>query len=61
MSIHLLKYQLHLIPARIEGVNTQASKYKINIRFVEPSGFESIAADATTWKKFTKEQAGPSS
>ena len=30
VSIHLLEDQLHLIPARIEGVNTQASKYEIN-------------------------------
>ena len=44
MSIHLLEDQMHLIPARIEGVKTQAAKYEINIRFLEPSGFESIAA-----------------
>ena len=61
MSIHLLEDQLHLIPARIEGVKTQAAKYEINIRFLEPSRFESIAADANAWKKFTNEQAGPSS
>ena len=58
VSIHLLEDQLHLIPARIEGVKTQAAKYEINIRFLEPSGFESIAADANAWKKFTNEQAG---
>ena len=61
VSIHLLEDQLHLIPTRIEGVKTQASKYEINILFLEPSGFESIAADATAWKKFTNEQAEPSS
>ena len=60
VSIHLLKDQLHLIPARIEGVKTQAAKYEINIWFLEPSGFESIVADANAWKKFTNEQAGPS-
>ena len=50
-----------LIPARIEGVKTQAAKYEINIRFLEPSRFESIAVDPNAWKKFTNEQAGPSS
>ena len=61
MSIHLLEDQLRLIPARIEGVKTQVAQYEINIRFLEPSGFESIAADANAWKRFTNEQAGPSS
>ena len=61
VSIHLLEDQLRLSPARIEGVNTQAAKYEINIRFVEPSGFEGIAVDAHAWKKFISEQAGPSS
>ena len=60
VSIHLLEDQLRLILARIEGVKTQAAKYKINIRFLEPSGFESIAAYANAWKKFINEQAGPS-
>jgi len=61
VSIHLLEYQLRLSPARIEGVKTQAAKYKINIRFLEPFGFEGIATDAHAWKKFISEQAGPSS
>ena len=46
VSIHLLEDQLCLIPARIEGVKTQAAKYEINIRFLDPFGFESIAVDA---------------
>ena len=61
VSIHLLEDQMRLIPARIEGVKTQAAKYEINIRFLEPSGFETIAADANPWKKFTNEKVGPSS
>ena len=60
MSIHLLGDQMCLIPARIEGVKTQATKYEINIRFLEPSKFESIAADANAWKKFINKQVGPS-
>ena len=61
VSIHLLEDQLHLIPARIEGVKTQATKYKINIRFLEPSRFLNIETDANAWKKFTSEHGGPSS
>ena len=61
VSIHLLEDQLRLSPSRIEGVKTQAAKYEINIRFLEPSGFEGIIADAHAWKKFILEQASPSS
>ena len=57
----LIRDQLRLIPARIEGVKIQATKYEINIRFLETFGFESIAADANSWKRFTNEQVGPSS
>ena len=46
VSIHLLEYQLRLSPERIEVVKNQAAKYEINIRFLEPSDFESIAAEA---------------
>ena len=31
VSIHFLEDQLHLIPASLEGVKTQAAKYEINI------------------------------
>ena len=57
VSIHLLEDQMRLIPARIEGVKTQAVKHEISIRFLEPSGFESIEADANAWKRFMNEQA----
>ena len=46
VSIHLLEDQLRLSPARIEVAKNQAAKYEINIRFLEPSDFESIAAEA---------------
>ena len=61
VSIHLLEDQLRLIPTRIEGVKTQATKYEINIWFIEPSEFEGIAVDAHAWKKFINKQDGPSS
>ena len=49
--IHLLEYQLRFSPARYEVVRNQAAKYEINIRFLEPSYFERIAAAAQVWKK----------
>ena len=61
VSIHLLENQLRLSPARIEVVKNQATRYEINICFLEPSDFESIAAKAQVWKKFINDQAGPSS
>ena len=61
VSIHLLEYQLCLSTARIERIKTQAAKYEINIRFLEPFGFEGIAADAHAWKKYINKKAGPSS
>ena len=61
VSIHLLEDQLRLSPARIEVVKNQTAKYEINICFLEPSDFESIAAKAQAWKKFINDQAGPSS
>ena len=61
ISIHLLEYQLHLSPVRIEVVKNQATKYEINIFFLEPSDFEGIAAEAQAWKNFIDDQARPSS
>ena len=61
VSIHLLEDQLCLILARIAGIKTPAAQHEITIRFLEPSGFGNIAAEATIWRKFMNEQAGPSS
>ena len=60
VSSYLLEYQLHLILARLVGIKAQAAKHEITIIFLEPSGFENIAADANTWRKFMNKQAGPS-
>ena len=60
VSIHLLEDQLRLSLARIEVVKNQVAKYEINICFLEPSKFESIAEEAQAWKKFLNDQAGPS-
>ena len=61
VSVQLLKDQLHLSAAGIEVIRNQAAKFEINIRFLEPSEFESIASEALAWKKFLNNQAGPSS
>ena len=61
VNIHLLEDQLRLSPARIEVVKNRAVKYEINIRFLEPSEFESIAVEAQARKKFFNDQARPSS
>ena len=59
VSIHLLEDQLRLIPAKIVGIKTPAAQHEITIIFLEPSGFENIAAEANIWRKFMNEQAGP--
>ena len=55
---HLLEDQLRLIPARVENIKSQVSKHEITIRFLEPSGFETIVTDANIWKKFINDVAG---
>ena len=60
VSVQLLEDQLHLSLARIEVIKNQAAKFEINIRFLEPFEFESIASEAQAWKKFLNNQAGPS-
>ena len=61
VSVHLFEDQLQLSTARIEVIRNQVAKFEINIRFLEPSEFESIASKASAWKKFLNSQAGPSS
>ena len=52
VNIHFLEDQLHLSPTKIEVFKNQATKYEINIRFLEPLEFESIAMESQAWKKF---------
>ena len=61
VSVQLLEDQLRLSTARIEVIRNQAAKFEINIHFLEPSEFKSIASEASAWKKFLNTQAGPSS
>ena len=59
VSSHLLEDQLRMIPVRVASIKAQAAKHEITIRFLEPSGFENIAADANAWRKFMNEQVEP--
>ena len=61
VSVQHLEDQLHLSTAIIEVIRNQVAKFEINIRFLEPSEFESIASETSAWKKFSNNQAGPSS
>ena len=60
VSSHLLEDQICRIPARVAGIKAQAAKNEITIKFLEPSSFEDIAAEANAWKKFMNEKAEPS-
>ena len=61
VSVQLLEDQLRLSSARIKAIRNQDAKFEINIHFLEPYEFESIASEASAWKKFLNSQAGPSS
>ena len=61
VSVQLLEDQLRLSSARIEAIRNQATKFEINIHFLEPFEFENIASEASAWKNFLNSQAGPSS
>ena len=58
VSSHLLEDQLHLIPARVANIKAQVAKHEVTIRFLEPSEFETIVANANIWKKFINDVAG---
>ena len=61
VSVHLLEEQVRLNTARVEAIKNQAEKFELSIQFLEPSSFEGLAVEATTWRKFLENQAGPSS
>ena len=60
VSVQLLEDQLRLSSARIEVIKNQAAKFEININFLEPLEFESIASKDQAWKNFLNNQEGPS-
>ena len=61
ISVQLLEEQVRLNTSRIEAIRKQADKFELNIQFLEPNSFESLAAEAAAWRKFLEDQAGPSS
>ena len=61
ISVQLLEEQVRLNTARVEAIRKQADKFELNIQFLEPNSFESLAAEAAAWRKFLEDQAGPSS
>ena len=61
IDVQLLEDQLRLSAARIEAIKNKATKFDINIQFLEPCAFEGIASEALAWKKFLSAKAGPSS
>ena len=61
INVQLLEDQLRLSAASIEAINNQATKFEINIQFLEPCAFEGIAFETVAWKKFLDTQVGPSS
>ena len=56
---HLLEYQLRLLPSRKANIKSQVAKYEFIVRFIEPSEFKTIVADANTWDQFINEVARP--
>ena len=61
ISVQLLEEQIRLNTARIEAIPKQADKFDLSIQFLEPSSFESLAAEAAAWRKFLEDQAAPPS
>ena len=59
VSSHLLEYQLRLLPIRMPTIKSQVAKHEVTVRFLEPSEFETIVADANMWKQFINEVVGP--
>ena len=58
VSNHLLEDQIRLIPSRVSNIKSQVAKHEVTIRFLEPSKFETIGADANIWKQFINDVAG---
>ena len=56
---HLLEDQLRFHPSRMANIKSQASKHEVVVRFLEPSEFTTIVADANTWEWFINEVAKP--
>ena len=59
VSKHLLEDQLRLLPDKMANIKAQVAKHEVAVRFLEPSEFKIIVADANTSKQFINEVAKP--
>ena len=41
------------------NIKSQVAKHEVVVRFLEPSEFKTIVADANTWEQFTNEVDRP--
>ena len=48
----LLKYFLRVTPERVADIKGQLAKHEVTVIFLEPTDFETIASDASSWKQF---------
>ena len=55
----LLDDQLRVTPQRFVEIKSQPSTHKVTIIFLEPTDFETIAADVVEWRKFVNGLIGP--
>ena len=44
---------------RMDNIKAQVAKHEVVVRFLEPSEFKTIVADANTWEQFINEVAKP--
>ena len=47
------------MPAMMANIKAQVAKHEVAVRFLEPSEFKKIVADANTWEQFINEVANP--
>ena len=59
VSNHLLEDQIRLFLARMANIKAQVAKHEVVVRFLEPSEFKTIVADANTWEQFINDMAKP--
>ena len=59
VSNFLLDDQLRVTPQRVADIKSQLSKHEVIVRFLEPTDFETIAADVVLWKQFINGTTGP--
>ena len=54
----LLEDLLRVTAPRVADIKGQLSKHEITVKFLEPTEFETIASEASTWKQFINSLTG---